>query len=119
LSEIESRFNAALDNPLSEQRARTPIAEYISRHDRAFHAPKAGFESAIASSLVALRDYAVAHECTYGSPLAQDGVLGDAWLDMLRGLRALLNGELGRLDGGFLDGAICNLHRAAGFTGEL
>ncbi len=32
---------------------------------------------------------------------------------------AMLNGELGRLDGGTLDHAILELHEAAGFEGEL
>lgn len=116
---IARKYDDAVLSPLREQRARTPNADYIRRHESAFHTPRPGFEAALACGLVALRDYACAHEERYGSTLGQDGVLGEAWLDALRGFRALLNGELGRLDGGFLDGAICNLYQAAGFEGDL
>jgi hypothetical protein len=120
-SAIEKRFNDALNSPVRAQRERTPddTTGYIGRHEQAWDLPKPGFESAIRHSLIALRDYACAHEITFGSSLADDQILGAAWRDMLRGLRALLNGETGRLDCGFLDGAICNLDAAAGFTDEL
>lgn len=116
---IAKRFDDAVLGPVLEQRSRTPNADYISKHEHAFHTPRPGFEAAIACGIVALRDYACAHEQRFGSPLADDGVLGDEWLQALRAFRGLLNGELGRLDGGFLDGALCNLHQAAGFEGEL
>lgn len=79
----------------------------------------AQFELALLDILSGLTEYAGAHVRQYDSPIADDGVIGEAWLDALRGLRALLNGELGRLDGGTLDHAILELYKAAGFEGEL
>lgn len=117
---IERRFYEAVMSPEREQRARTPDdpTGYIGRHATALHTPRLGFESALSGFVVALKDYAVAHEQRYESKLADDGVLGDDWQGILRRVRGLLNGELGRLDGGFLDGALCNLYAAAGFDPE-
>jgi hypothetical protein len=80
-----------------------------------------GFEIGIVFGLKALVGYADAYDQTYGSDstLGLDGVLGEGWLDMARGWRALLNGELGRLDGGALDSALCDLVKWAGFEEEL
>ena len=47
--------------------------------------------------------YASAHELRYESPIGEDYVLGPAWADWGRSLRALLNGETGDLDCGTLD----------------
>lgn len=41
----------------------------------------------------ALLRYAVAYQSRQGSPLASDGVLGEPYLDAIRGLRSLLNGD--------------------------
>jgi hypothetical protein len=122
VNEIQTRYYAlALRNPVLEQRKRTPAdpTGYISRHDYAWHSPFDGFESALVLGIRSLAAYAAAHEARYDSKIAEDGVLGKEWEAALRGFRGLLNGELGRLDGGFLDGAICNLYREAGFEGEL
>jgi hypothetical protein len=62
--------------------------------------------------------YADAHAERFGSPLAEDYVLGESWREAVRGLRGLLNGELGRLDGGTLDRAILVMYQAAGFEGD-
>jgi hypothetical protein len=119
--DIDRRYTDALLRAVKEQRKRTPKdpTGYIRRHELAFMAPTKPFEQAIVQMLLGLKHYASDHENAYGSKLADDGVIGEAWLDALRGLRAMLNGQLGRLDGGFLDAAICNLYREAGFDGEL
>jgi hypothetical protein len=119
--DIQTRYALALRNPVLEQRKRIPddTTGYINRHDKAWHSPSEGFESALVMGIRSLAAYAAAHEARYDSKLADDGVLGASWEEALRGFRGLLNGELGRLDGGFLDGAICNLYREAGFEGEL
>ncbi len=83
-----------------------------------FEPNKRGFEAGLLDLIVGLTEYAGAHVRQYDSPIADDGVLGEAWLDALRGVRALLNGELGRLDGGTLDHAIIELYKAAGFEGD-
>lgn len=118
---IQRRYDNAVCSPEREQRERTPDdpTGYIRRHVSAMNHPRPGFEFAIAAFVVALRDYAAAHETTYGSKLAEDGVLGEEWARVLKGVRGLLNGEVGRLDCGFIDGALCNMYRLAGFEDEL
>lgn len=59
--------------------------------------------------------YADAHAKRYESKIGDDGVLGPAWCDILRGVLTLLNGEMGRLDGGTVDGLIRDMLQAEGF----
>jgi len=75
----------------------------------------------VAAMVEALNRYAVMHAERYSAPLADDGVLGPAWLDAAKGVRALLNGECGGLDCGTVDGAITKMViDAAGFEdGDL
>lgn len=61
------------------------------------------FESAIVNSYVAAVDYADAHLHRYKSPIGEDYVLGPAWVNWLRSIRVLLNGETGGLDCGTMD----------------
>ncbi len=77
------------------------------------------FEAAILLQLRGLAMMAGAHVRRYEAPIAHDGFIGPAFCQALAALRAMLNGELGRLDGGTLDHAILELHEAAGFEGEL
>lgn len=77
------------------------------------------FDTHIGAMLKALACYADSHARQYASPIADDGLLGEAWRDALRGVRALLNGETGRLDCGDVDKAILDMYRAAGFRDEL
>ena len=88
-------------------------------HQQAYHSPRAGFESALVGFVNALGEYAAAHAKAYGSTIADDGVIGEEWQTIARGVLGLLNGERGRLDGGTIDGAIRDLARAAGFEEEL
>lgn len=76
---------------------------------------KKRMESAFVLAMRSLRLFAEGHAALYGSPIGADGVLGEAWLDMWRGVRAMLNGELGRLDGGSLDRALLNMAKEFGF----
>lgn len=77
------------------------------------------FDTALASILRGLAKYADDHQNRYQSPLADDYVLGPAWLAALAGLLTLLNGETGRLDCGDVDRAIRDVAEAAGFTRDL
>jgi len=57
-----------------------------------------------------LKEYCKAHERQFGSPIGDDGVLGDdGALPILEGLFTLPNGEHGRLDGGTLDRLLRNI----------
>lgn len=72
--------------------------------------------------------YAKAHKARFESPLADDYVLGPQWLDALKGLRGLLNGngavahELGRTsdskDNGACEAMFWAALEAAGYTEE-
>jgi hypothetical protein len=92
---------------------------YRARHYQATGLPM-GFEGPIIRMLRALADYVDAYRTEWPDlRLGNDCVLGEAWAEMLRGFRDLLNGNLGRLDGGALDAAVCDLWAFAGFTEEL
>lgn len=73
---------------------------------------------ALCSIYGGLYNYATAHRDMYDSPIGDDGVLGPAWLDALKGLRTLLNGETGDLDCGDFDARIVALASENGFDGE-
>ena len=63
----------------------------------------------------ALANYADAHQARYESPIGQDGVLGPQWEVIGTALLELLNGDLGALDGGTLDGLLRDMLHAEGF----
>jgi len=62
-----------------------------------------------------LAAYADAYAQEDWGTLAEDHVIGDAWLDMLKGCRALLNGDRERFDGGVLDHMLLGMLEVAGF----
>ncbi len=86
-------------------------------HQAATRLPCPGFEGAVVDILKALAEYADAHRARYESEVGEDGVLGDHFEEIARGLLGLLNGETGRLDCGTLDGAIRKLCKAAKVEG--
>ncbi len=76
-------------------------------------------EVAIAAMVKGLAEYAYAYNAAYGSNLASDHVLGEYWETIAHALRGLLNGEIGRLDGGLTDKAICEALESAGFNPDV
>jgi hypothetical protein len=99
------------------QRHSGAVSEHSTQREE-YGTKSRSFEAGLCHMLTGLAQYAGAHVRQYGSPIAEDGVLGVAWRESLAGLRQLLNGELGRLDGGTLDHAIIELYKAAGFEGD-
>ena len=77
-----------------------------------------GFDTAIGQMLRALALYADSHLSRFETPISQDYVLGVEWRRSLSAVRALLNGETGRLDCGDVDRAILAMFTAAGFEGN-
>jgi len=71
-------------------------------HLMALNQPK-GFESGIVLILRGLKDYIDTYQMNYGSLVHNDGVLGDGVADIAKGIRTLLNGDVGRLDCNSLD----------------
>jgi len=78
------------------------------RHNKAVFYPT-GPEKGIMQILSGWEDYADRHRKRYESLIGDDGFLGPQWEAIGDALRSLLNGELGRLDGGTMDGAILKI----------
>lgn len=88
------------------------------RHWLAFQSPKRNSEAAIVGLMQAAANYADLHLASYGSKIGDDGVLGEHWADIVRGILGLLNGDCGRLDCGTLDGTLRDMLAAEGFDRE-
>jgi hypothetical protein len=94
-------------SPISEgDRLHGDLAHATKEHAEALRSPKPGFETAILSLYRGIAEYAEAHSKEYGSIIAQDYVIGEAREQLGQGFIGLLNGELGRFDGGTFDGQI-------------
>jgi len=88
---------------------------YWKRHERAVFLPS-GPEKGIVNLLRGWLSYADQHKASHESSIGEDGFLGDYWASIGASIRGLLNGEIGRLDGGALDSLICNILEAEGFN---
>jgi len=86
-----------------------------TRHADAFLCPGT-VERPTVNLILALAQYADSYAARFEDVIETDGYGAPIWLSMLRGWRDLLNFELGRLDGGTLDGMAYAVARAAGFT---
>jgi hypothetical protein len=75
-------------------------------------------EDSIVKMLRGWEKYAQAHRLRFESPIGEDYVLGVAWQEIGEALRTLLNGELGRLDGGTVDGFILDTMAENGINTE-
>lgn len=83
-----------------------PEAANYASHTQAALNPKPGPERAIVLIASGLAEYAGSHFARYDSTIGEDGVLGEEWREIARGLLGLLNGECGRLDCGSVDSFI-------------
>lgn len=90
------------------------------RHDAAIREPL-GFsmEESIVKMLKAWELYAGVHMARYGSSVGNDGVLGEQWEALGDAIRALLDGETGRLDCGTIDGFILSTMRFHGIDVDI
>ena len=65
---------------------------------------------AIADILTAVENYSQAYSAEFGDKVGGDAILGDEGIrEILRGARVLLNGPLGRSDGGTFDHRILQI----------
>lgn len=53
--------------------------------------------------LLGWEEYAYAHQKEFGSLIGDDGVLGEHWTDIARGIHGLLDGNTGGWDAGSID----------------
>lgn len=95
--------------------AKNDRSGWSRRHFQATLNPKEGAEFAIVGLIRAWLCYADSHHASYGCGIGQDGVLGECWSKIGNEIRGLLNGDLGRLDGGTLDGILCRILTEQGF----
>ena len=77
--------------------------------------PKTAFEKALVEMLSGWLRYADAVQTSWDAGIGKDYVLGPNWAQIGDALRGLLNGDLGRMDGGTLDGVLCRTLEAEGF----
>lgn len=84
------------------------------------------FESAMGAAISGMvseaRRYSRAYKNEFSSPIGEDAVLGEAMSELLRAAHALLNGPLGKYDGGALSKeihAVATEHGLLDENGEL
>jgi len=85
-------------------------------HNDALGSP-AGAEVGIVRLMVAIWEIALHYQARYGSSIGDDGVLGPAFVTIVRGFRTMLNSECGRLDRGTLDAWAVRLLKECGEEG--
>ena len=73
---------------------------------------------AIKNMLEHVERYATAYKREFDSDIGDDGVLGDGLREVLHGLNTLLNGPLGRHDGGTLSREIYRIAEGYGLADE-
>jgi hypothetical protein len=88
--------------------------EWGKRHAEAFNYPL-GSEIGVVELMQAAAAYADSHRQRYSTGIGDDGVLGEHWEAIVRGILGLLNGDCGRLDCGTLDGTLRDMLAAEGF----
>jgi hypothetical protein len=84
-------------------------ARWAERHLAAWRNPE-GFEIALKSLIVGLHHYGRSMRVEFATLASEDSFLGPAFVEIARSIVVLLNGKLGRFDGGTLDAlvrAIC------------
>lgn len=99
---------------LNQKGERMPNNGWQDRHQAALRSPHMS-EYGIVHLIAGWARYADVHRDRFESGIGEDGFLGPAWAAMGANIRTLLNGELGRLDGGTLDSFLCDTLVAEGF----
>jgi hypothetical protein len=94
-----------------------PVNGWQGEHAKALHIPR-GAEIPFVSLLNGWLEYADSHSRRFETGIGEDYVLGPQWAAIGSALLSLLNGELGRLDGGSLDSLIRDTLAAEGFDAD-
>jgi len=95
--------------------------DWKQRHLNEWNRAKVGSHGqhvAIYHAIRGLATYADAHRSEFDSGIGGDGVLGDYWESMIRGVLGLLNGDTRNLDCGTLDKLLRDMLRAEGRDAE-
>lgn len=78
-----------------------------------------GTAGAIANLVTSAAAYADEYARHFEGKIGDDGVLGDEWGRILRGIIGLLDGESGNLDCGTVDSLLREMARSQGYDKEL
>ena len=101
-------------------RRSTDLTDWRVRHNVAAALPILPLkEAALVLMFRGWYDYASQHRLQYESLIGEDYVLGPEWEAIGDSLRALLNGDIGRLDGGTCDSFILGRTQLAWLKREL
>jgi len=88
------------------------------RHVATWNSPLSA-EVGIVHLIEGAATYADVHRERYESKVGDDGILGPAWEAIVRSCLTMLNGELGRLDGGTLDKLLRDMLREEGIEPDV
>ena len=100
---------------MAEQQSRNLTGDWLKRHQAALTHPRAS-ERGIVGLIAGWTGYAQAHRETFEDVIGHDHFLGREWYDIGKAILQLLNGDLGRLDGGSLDAGVRAAMMSQGFT---
>jgi len=89
-------------------------AQWAERHLAAWRNPE-GFEVALKNLILGLNQYGRSMRVEFATLAREDNFLGPAFLEIARSILVLLNGELGRFDGGSLDALVRAIAAENGF----
>lgn len=88
--------------------------DWGTRHVAAWREPQPN-EAGVVGFVTAAAVYADNHRKRFESRIGDDGVLGEPWALILMSVLTLLNGDLGRLDGGTVDALVRHMLIEEGF----
>jgi hypothetical protein len=107
-------------------KGRDPRFEWMRRHMMAWELSDAGestgkmkLEATVRDLVIAWARHGEAHRIVHGTNIGEDQYLGFAWKAQAQALLMMLNGELGRLDGGTLDKIIRAVAETCGVDLEV
>jgi len=124
ISNWQAREDEACDNG-SDEKMNTPLdpirrmhdsgsnVEWMHRHLQAWHHPRPA-EAALKELIMAWANYATQHFVRHLSHIGEDGFLSKPFISTGQSLLLMLNGDLGRFDGGTLDALIREIAQCAG-----
>lgn len=106
-------MNASPLDPILRMHESGSNVDWMHRHLQAWHNPKPQ-ERALKQLIEAWADYATQHFIRYLSHIGEDSFLSRPFIATGNALIDMLNGELGRFDGGTLDALIREIATNAG-----
>src|SRR5690349_16136152 len=110
----EFRFHRNIINDTLRDHKLPPGSVEKLEHNRAMSA-----QPAILRMLIGAGAYADDYRKRFESKLGDDGVLGPAWEDIMRGIKVLLDGELHGLSAGLMNTCVCRMLTEEGINPDI